>query len=152
MGYGKHDPSVYVVGWPHLSAIKVGYTDCRRFRMWQLRGATIYTVDYFSHFLDAYAAEEAVHEYMRTNYDLRFESRDEQYEAIQVKDGYCEMYRVHDFSPALRLIGQVIEEARKNRCPEHEIRCSGQCSEQCTYVRTDGLTNDMAEAEGKPRA
>jgi hypothetical protein len=78
MGYKKHKPTVYLVRWPDGVA-KVGYTDCKRWRKFVIRGATLVGIWSFFTTYDALTAEIQVRKSLKCNRAFKEKNESLQY-------------------------------------------------------------------------
>jgi len=61
MGYARTKPTVYVVHWPQIRVVKVGFSAERRWRSFEIRGADVVGLMEFSDAGEAFDFEYACH-------------------------------------------------------------------------------------------
>ena len=73
VSYKKHPPLVYIVRWPD-SVTKIGFTEHRRWRSFEIRGAAVLARFEFPTTTAAFLVEGLGHEWMRLNGTYAFDA------------------------------------------------------------------------------
>lgn len=60
MGYKRTTPTLYIVYWPEIGAVKAGFSSNQRWRAFELRGAVVIDLVPCDDFRDAFALETLV--------------------------------------------------------------------------------------------
>lgn len=124
MSWARHPLCLYVVAWPD-GVFKVGITERRRWRGFELRGAELL---YLKATPDACEIETAIHEHLRLAADPAFQTSAEAVSHLGVGGGgYLECYRPCS--------GTAQADAQASQV------------EQTTHERTDVLTNVLVTTE-----
>jgi predicted GIY-YIG superfamily endonuclease len=138
MGYRRHNPSVYLVRWPD-GIVKVGYTDCKRWRKFELRGATLVNVWYFSTSSDAINAETQMKKHLP--YHRAFTSKTEAIDHLGYSgDGWTECLKAPQTVDTATILQQAntitkpFEQCSVAMLPKH-------AHVGCTDRQTDRLTD-----------
>ena len=90
MGRKRHDLAVYVVSWDDHGIVKIGTTNCQRWRTFMLRGARLIAVWTAK---DAYELEGDVHRTMASRWKPAFADRAAAVPFLGSHgSGWCECY------------------------------------------------------------
>jgi len=138
----KHKPTVYAVHWPEINVFKIGYSEQKRWRAFELRGANILALQEFDVFDLAYYFEYLCH---RAAWEVCRPAFSSAHKAVPYLGGrgggYVECCQVPgDLMPweILPFIDyRLSARASAEHMPEHHA------AEQCTYV-TDVLTKNYS--------
>lgn len=141
----RHKPTVYAVHWPEINVFKVGFSEYRRWRAFEARGANVLDLMMFDHFKEAFDFELACHLAMSEVCRSAFKSGQEAACYLGSRGGgYKECYRVPgDLMPneILKFIDfRLAALAGPKHMPEHDA------PEQSTDV-TDVLTQNYSPSE-----
>lgn len=140
-----HKPTVYAVHWPKINVFKIGFSEKRRWRAFEARGANVLDLMDFDDVSNAYAFEDACHYVMTEVCRSAFTSGKEAAPYLGGQGGgYMECYRV----PADLMPREILEfvDCQLNALAPSEHMPEHHAAEQYTDV-TDVLTKNNSPSE-----
>jgi hypothetical protein len=144
MSYGRGPESAYLVAWPDHDVMKAGYSSCRRWRYFEIRGASILGVWQFPSVKQALDAEIILDRCLKAYGRPAFTTAADAMLVIGGQGaGYLECIRVprfmHDGAAEQCAVAMLTSNAQ-GACVLGSLALS-------TYERTDGLTKNLVTAE-----